>query len=290
VLFAEGGSAKSLLALLCGILVASGESHDALGWTPDEKHQVLLLDFETTAEEHRRRLSRLARSLALSGDPAIHYRRSYIPLADDLDAVQRCVQEDNIEFLIVDSAGPASGADIFTPEAPIALFRALRRLDVTTLLLAHTAKGNVETNHRTPFGSVFFLNLARSVWELRRYQAPGEDSLRLGLFHRKSNVSRLSRPIGLEFIFDDEVGPITVGPADITEIPGVCEGLPVGRRIENLLPYSGPMRPKEVAARLGVSDAAARTALKRLHDRGLVTVLPNGLYAAVVEEKVEVPF
>lgn len=282
VLFAEGGSGKSLLALLISTLVASGRSVESLGLEPTARLPVLYLDYETTSSEHLRRLKGISESLGIPPSTEIHYRRSTIPVADDADTIQRLVHEREVGFLVIDSAAPASGTDIYDPGAPVALFRALRRIGTTSLLLGHVAKGNGDATQRTPFGSVFFFNLARSVWEVRTRQTPGEDLLRLGLFHRKSNVSKLHRPMGFEFRFDGEMGPITVSPTDVQDMPGVSPDLSVGRRIERLLPESGPLRPKEIADRLQVKDDAVRAALKRLSDSGRVVHLDGGRYAVAI--------
>ncbi len=285
VLFSEGGSGKSLLALLFAALVASGQECSLLGLASQAKRPVLYLDFETTPDEHRRRLRRISAPLGLELSTVIHYRSCATPVADDVENIQCIVQEHEIGLLVVDSAGPASGADIYSPDAPIALFRALRRLGTTCLLIAHVAKGNGDGSRKTPFGSVYYFNLARSVWELRASQAPGGGVLRIGLLHQKSNVSGLQQPIGLEFRFDGATGPIVVSAADLGEFPGRCGDLPVGRRIEDLLPQSGPLRPKDIATRLAVTDTSARTALKRLCDSGRVSQLRDGRYAAVNEDR-----
>jgi len=208
------------------------------------------------------------------------------PLADDVEALQEAVQEFEAGLLIIDSLGPACSGDLTVPETAMSFFRALRRLNCTALVIAHPAT-NAET--KTIFGSVFYTHLARSVWEVQTYQDVGGDSISLGLFHRKSNLSRLQRPFGVEFIFEDDLGPIKVFPRDVVDIPAVGEKAPVRERIIALLPRSGPLKPKEVAKRLGAYEGTVRKELKRMRDRGLVAQLNDGRYAAQAPKEEMVP-
>ena len=286
VVYGPGGSGKSLFALLVGVLVATGTLNQSLNLSADEAASVLYLDWETSASEIRRRLKRLTKRLGLETPVTLHYRRCVQPLADDVEALQEAVQEFEAGLLIIDSLGPACSGDLTVPETAMSFFRALRRLNCTALVIAHPAK-NAET--KTIFGSVFYTNLARSVWEVQTYQDVGGDSISLGLFHRKSNLSRLQRPFGVEFIFEDDLGPIKVFPRDVVDIPAVGEKAPVRERIIALLPRSGPLKPKEVAKRLGAYEGTVRKELKRMRDRGLVAQLNDGRYAAQAPKEEMVP-
>ncbi|RLI07591.1 hypothetical protein DRO42_07855 [Candidatus Bathyarchaeota archaeon] len=287
ILYGPGGSGKSLFALLIGMLVATGKAHPKLKLNPNGAARVLYLDWETSASEIRRRLHRLAKGLDLAEPVELRYRRCVQPLADDVEVLQEAVQEFEAGLLIIDSLAPACGGDLSVPETAMGFFRALRRLNCTALVVAHPAKNS---ERKTIFGSVFYTNLARSVWEVQTYQDVGGDSIGVGLFHRKANLSRLQRPLGVEFLFDGDLGPIRAFPRDVVEIPEVGENAPVRTRILALLPKSGPLKPKEVADRLGASEGTVRKELARMRDRGLVAQLHDGRYAARAPEEEVVPF
>lgn len=287
VIYGPGGSGKSLFALLLGALVATDEAAPKLNLAPTSRVCVLYLDWETNASEVRRRLHRLAKGLGIREPVKLRYRRCVQPLADDVEILKEAVLEFKAGLLIVDSLAPACGGDLSVPETAMSFFRALRSLNCTSLVVAHPAKNS---ERKTIFGSVFYTNLARSVWEVQTYQDVGGNSISLSLFHRKSNLSRLQRPFGLEFLFEGDLGAIKVFPRTVVDVPEVGEKAPVWERIMALLPRSGPLKPKEVAERLGAPDSTVRKELARMRDRRLVVQLSDGRYAAKVHEEDVVPF
>jgi hypothetical protein len=115
--------------------------------------------------------------------------------------------EVSANFVIIDSALAACGGDPSSPEVTGQYFRDLRQLNVTSLTLAHNSKNS--TGEKTIYGSVFWSNFARSVWELKKNQEMEEDFLDIGLFCRKSNLSRLFSPIGLRFTYSDNKIEVT---------------------------------------------------------------------------------
>jgi len=278
VVFGPGGSGKSLFVTLVGILAASGKAHKSLGLAPVERHNVLYLDWEHNEDELRRRIRRLAKALALDEPVGLNYRRCIASLADDVEAIQEACRQCEVGLVIVDSLVPACGGgeDLMVSGAPSRFFQALRRLDVTALIVAHPTK-NAE--QKTIYGSVFFTNLARSVWEVETHQGEGEDSIALGLFHRKSNLSRLERPLGVEFLFDGEDGPIEARARDVTTIPHVAGRMTVAKRISGLLARSGPLCSKDIAERLEAPSETIRKELWRMEGKGTVVTVEGGLYA-----------
>lgn len=288
IIYGPGGSGKSLWGLLVASLVGTGREHPRLKLKPTGAQNVLYLDWETNSAEIRRRLYRLAKGLGWEEPIKLRYRRCVQPLADDVEQVQEAVQEFSAGLIVVDSVAPACGGDLSIPETAMAFFRALRRLNTTSLVIAHPAK-NAE--RKTIFGSVFYTNLARSIWEVQTYQDAGGDSISLGFFHRKSNLSRLERPFGVELVFDGDLGPIRAFPCDIMNIPEIGDQAPVKERILALLPQTGPLTPKEVAEQLGAPRDTVRKELRRLRDRKLLVQLDDGRYAARARQEEDlVPF
>jgi hypothetical protein len=86
------------------------------------------------------------------------------------------------------------------------MFDAIHLLKTEALLLGHIAKTPMEGQRETSvYGSVFNKNRARSTWEIKKQQDLGDDISILGLFNRKSNLSRLHHPIGLQ-VTQNEAG------------------------------------------------------------------------------------
>lgn len=70
-----------------------------------------------------------------------------------------------------------------------------------------------------PFGSVFWWNNPRSIWQIQKAQEEGTDKLHVGLFHRKANNGPLERPIGFALEFDNKQIRIrSESPKDVADL------------------------------------------------------------------------
>ena len=255
LIFGAGGMGKSLLATYFAVLISSGTHHNGLSPMPGN---VLYLDYETSPEELHERVVAIEAGLGQSGFSNLQYRFCVHPLASEIEEIQRIVCDKQIEFAIIDSMGPACGADPNSPEAVIAYFTALRSLRITTLTLDHVAKN---TATPTPYGSVYKTNLSRSVFELRKEQEAGDDSMHMGLFHRKANFGKLIQPMGLTATFTPFA--TTFALCLVRDRPALAEGLSVRERIKDLLPSAGPLTAKEIAEELDIPQVSVRGILNR---------------------------
>jgi hypothetical protein len=191
-------------------------------------------------------------------------------LSDSVEQLQRIIHDKNIGLIIVDSLGPAVRGNLNDSEPAIKYHAALRQLGTTSLTLAHTSKDQI-TKKRTIFGSVFFTNLARSVWECKAEQETGEDEAVISLRHTKANLSRLHPPLGYRFTFTDN--SITVVKADLRD-SGLSRELPLSFRIKDLL-RGGTMSVKDIAEQLNSGvDTTART-LRRMKSKNQVEKLED---------------
>ena len=222
IIFGDGGSGKSLLAALISIIAQLPYKDNTLGLiTRDESSNVLYIDYEADKSESELRLSGLCRGI--NRTVGLKRLQGAQPVADCIEQLQGQVSKHGIKFLIIDSLAPATGGNINEAEPAIRLFNALRTLpEVTTLLVAHNAKDSLNNRAKSVYGSVFFTNLARSVWECKKSQSAGEDELVLSLKHIKSN-RRLHLPLGFKFRFEDRaiyVDKQALGETDLsTELP-----------------------------------------------------------------------
>jgi len=260
VIFGDYGSLKSLFAVMIGYTVQLPYPDNNLGLiTAKESTHCLYLDYEDDPSSFKKRWGAIQRGFGVEAPMPILYRRMTSTLADSVESLQQIKKDKDIKLLIVDSLGPAARGNLNDPEPAIRYHEGLRKLGITSLTLAHNSKDPL-TRKRTIFGSVFFTNLARSVWECKAEQEAGEDEAVIGLKHQKANLSRLHSPLGYKFTFTDN--SITVVKADLIDT-GLSRELPLSAQIKNLL-RNGAMPIKEIAKALNANEASIRTAIHRL--------------------------
>ena len=290
VLFGKPGTAKSYLALLIVALAATGSTIRGVPFSAEQPIVPLYLDWESNVQGLTNRVVRIEKGLGINFDETIHYRYCSGSLANMAEQLQEMVLAVGANLLVIDSLGPAAGGDLNSPQSAQDFFAALRTLKCTSIILAHCAK-NGDTRHRSIFGSQFFNALARGTAEVRRFQEAGEDEISVGVYHRKSNLSRLERPFGLRLHFEGSHGPVTLTTQNLRGVPDLSEGLSAAARILDVLASSNrPSQPKQIAEITGISAGTVRKTLQRLRDRNSVVQLPDGSYGARVREEEDVPF
>ena len=273
LLFGMGGGGKTYLCARLAISVASGIP--LLGFMPSRKTSVLFLDYEDVEDEFRARIDELASGIQPSPNFAdlakIRYRNAGgIPIHDLIPRLKEEILQEEIGLLIVDSVGSACGSELERAESATGYWNDLNSLCVTTLSIAHVAKGGAENSdgevnmkgQRAAFGSVFFHNGARNTWNL---VAREEDSsiLKTCLYHRKSNRGRKYGLIPVETDFSQletkNIVTVTRGSESDWE-----EALPISKRIQKFL--SGGLRSREDINREfeDVPKGTLRSALSRL--------------------------
>jgi hypothetical protein len=247
--FGDGGDLKSMIALAAA---ATMSGHDVLGLPIDRVRRILYLDFEFSGSEHRDRLERLCGSEM----PDILYARMEGALINEVERVQRIVRDEQRDFLIVDSVAFACHDAPELATSAQEYFRALRRIGLGSLNLAHTTKA--DGADQKPFGSVFWHNGVRSSWFVKR-EGDG-DRQHVALFNRKANTGPISPPIGFDVVFEPDRGPIRISLAEVGDMPGLAERLPMRVRIAREV-KAGALTVAEIASRLDASlDTVRKTA------------------------------
>lgn len=278
IFYGPGGVGKGWLALLIAKAVMTGQRPRGLNIRIEETGPVLYLDWESCRADLHARWTRVARNE--SNDVQLLYRKCSGPLAHDLEYIQGVILECDPVLVIIDSAALASGADLNSVESATELFRAVRELRRTVLLIAHSPK-----HANSVYGSVYFTNLARMVWEVRSEPKERENELVIGLACRKSNVGPLHKPFGLLLRFTDE--GLETAPADLqaTSSLGELEGRE--KRIISFLEHEGKSTVEEIAASLGLAKTTVQNYLYKLRREGHVAKFENkwGLL-----EEVDIPF
>jgi len=271
VIFGDYGSLKSLFALVIVYVAQLPCSDNKLGLvTPKESTHCLYLDYEDDSSSFRKRWGAIQRGFGIKASMPISYRRMTNTLADSMDSLQQIKKDKDIKLLIVDSLGPAARGNLNDPEPAIKYHEALRKLGITSLTLAHNSKDQL-TKKRSIFGSIFFTNLARSVWECRSEQETGEDEAIISLKHTKANLSQLHSPLGYKFTFTND--SITIAKTDLKDT-GLSGELPLSWQIKNLL-RTGSFGINEIAEQLNSkADTIGRT-LRRMRSKEQVRKLED---------------
>ena len=279
--FGDGGSTKSLLAAYVGLLVQEGRSQNGLVTEPGK---VLYLDWEDSVYELKDRVTALRRGLNLeTNTDALMYRRCAHGLATDLETIHHIVMDNHITMVIVDSAAYACGGDPLKAEFPIAYFNALRALDVTSLTIAHQPKEL--RDNKMPFGSVFWFNGPRNIYQLRKTEDMDTDVVQTGFFHVKTNVGKKRSPVGYEITFDNtaenNLHSVSVHRTDIKKVPDLAKGLPLKQQIIGVL-SGGSMEVEEIASAIAANKDSVQTVLYR-HKNDFAKQ-PNGAWGLPFDE------
>lgn len=197
LLFAKGGIGKTYLALRLAMSLASGS--EFLGSVPARTVKTLFIDYENSPGTFKFRTLNLApycEGFNKEADAMLFYKNSGgVPLFEMKDTLRRFVVEKGIGLVIVDSAAPACGGPPEDAAVATRYFAALRHIGVTSLTIGHEAKAD---NGDWTFGSVFFTNLARNIWNMKSDSEEGDTVKHLGLTHKKFNNGPLSRPIAIK--------------------------------------------------------------------------------------------
>lgn len=281
-LYGPGGTAKSYVALLLATILQLGWQDNPFSWGTDGRsYPVAYLDWETTKNETHWREKCLKNGLALPDFP-LTYRRCHQPLADDIEAITAIIESSGAKALIIDSLAAACGGEITNEVQPATrFFAALRGLNLTSIIVAHTPRRS-EGIEKEIYGTVFFTNYGRNNWEIKKTQQIDEDEFIVGLFHRKTNLSKLHKPIGLRFEFGD--GWTKVKLVDL-QATALSAALPISEQILEILKH-GSLTTLEIVESLSITRSNADVTLKRLRDKRLIIKVLDGWGLPTREEQV----
>jgi hypothetical protein len=277
LIFGLGASGKSYLALAMAACVSIPWTNNPLGWWPGkDPKRVLLLDYETEEDEATYRIKKLRKGMGL---PAfkLWYLHCALPLRDDLDRVSQTVLDNKVDLVIIDSVTGAVGGNLLEAEPVLGYFMALRQLKTTTLSIGHTAKGVdplQPARKKTPFGSVFFENFSRMIYETQRAgQEGGDEDISVGLFPRKSNNWALARPSGFRIVFDNNAESVTIHKQDLADVDDLAKSLSASARIVAEVKNGAKDISKIREVLDDLTDAAFRQGLHRLKKQEKIVYL-----------------
>jgi len=286
ILFGDRGSTKSYTAQTFAYLLALGKMGKLLNFQPERTAtKPLYLDWEDTPGTLRWRFRCLSKGTGLPS-AQIAYRRCSRTLASDTEQIRSVILSGGYDYLVVDSLGPACGGDLNSPQPALDFFGALRSLNISSLVIAHTAKGQSGRSGRSIFGSVFFENAARSIWEIN---AETEDGcVRAVMSHIKMNGGPKEPPIGMQFIF--EKGSTMIVGAKAEEVAAAAGTMTVREKIMQLLSDLPSAMTKRISEDIGEAPATTRTTLNRMRVAGLVDKLESGAWVKISDVADIAPF
>jgi hypothetical protein len=259
VWFGDGGTGKSLLALLASMSLHTGENL-GLG-KPLKPLPAMYLDWEFDAKDHRVRMLRIAQGDASLADTTLMYKRCWMPLWEMTDELLRETAEHGIGFWVVDSALMACGGEPEKADIVRRVFEAMRRIGGTWLIIAHSTH---DKERDSPFGSRYWYHTARNIWKFNLAHELGADTTHVMLKHTKVNSGRKERPIGLRIDWGERIRLEREDPAEVEEH---AKRISVADRVWAAL-ESGPMSYQDLLDTLAVMDdtityATVANAVKR---------------------------
>ena len=148
------------------------------------------------------------------------------------------------------------------------------------MIIAHETKNGGEKS-KTPFGSIFFYNCARNIWNVEKSQEQGENIIQIGLFHRKSNNDCLSSSKAARIEFGQKTVNIIVGDERYW-----TKGLSLKSQILNEL-KDGVNKLDDIVTNLKKDRTNIRARLNELKGYGLVDSPSRG-YWEIIESKNDV--
>jgi len=172
ILFAKEGTGKSTLAAAIALSAASGVPVFT-GWEVAEPTPVLVLDWETSRADWNDHVARMAAGCDIPVPRNIFYEPMARAITKDLRETEQLVKSHDAGLVVVDSvmmaSPPGSGE---AADSALELFRGLRELGVTSLLIDHLNKQTPSGEGARPYGSVYKPALARATFELYERDTP----------------------------------------------------------------------------------------------------------------------
>jgi hypothetical protein len=272
LLFGDGDVGKSTLAT--GIAVTAATGRPVLGHLVGDPVPVLYDDHETDADTFHEKLVAVCTGAGIRELPRVYYRRAVASLRESAPALRREIAELGIGMVVIDSLGMASGGDPQAPDVAIALFAAIRSLEVPTFAIDHVAKNAADVGKA--FGSVYKHNGPRITWRQDKSQEEGSSDVVIALVnHKRNNGPKLPRR-GYRMEFEsenDHLQAVRFWLADLArDFP---EKATLRQRILAEL-QSGGVAPDSIAEALQADAKQVRARVGEMVHKGLIRRMPDG--------------
>ena len=269
LIYGAGGIGKSQMALAFASALHTGTE---VGGRQAIQGNVLFLDWETSDRMtwHRNRGLLRARDIEPGPWPdpdypdggrtgMVYYRFMSGPLSDSTEFLKSEVARLGVRTVVIDSAGPACGGEPESAAPTLQFFDSLRDISdpndpVQSIILAHVTHEARKGGRSSPFGSVYWINLPRNVFELAVSAGQRQNHSDYALHHRKSNTGSLRPPLGFRLTWAED--GCTIDDLDIRQNSQLVAGLPLGERVGIAIAEHGPTSTADLAELL---DAPSRS-------------------------------
>uniref|UniRef100_A0A6H1ZQJ1 Putative ATPase domain containing protein n=1 Tax=viral metagenome TaxID=1070528 RepID=A0A6H1ZQJ1_9ZZZZ len=277
IIFGEKGVNKSTTAYLAGAIVYLPWLENPLEFEVcDQAIKTLVLDYETDLATFNYYLARLKKGTNIPAF-SLNYRHCILPLADDIEAIEKEIIKTGASLLIIDSLAAAAGgedAELKGSQSALRFNSAIRKLNTTSLIIAQTSKGQAEkSRHKTIYGSTIFTYYARNIFELCHSEEIDSNTKHLALFHRECNLARKSAPMGIRLDFNEDRS-ISINRESVS-ISEFTDKMTTQARILDVL-KRGAMEIKELAQSLDITEPNCRMAVSRLTKKGKLIKVSTG--------------
>lgn len=283
ILFADGGSGKSLFALALGVTQATG--HPVLGELIGEPGAVLYLDWEADEVTHAERLAAVVEGAKIrEGVLPVLYRRMVASLKEAAPYVRRDIAQHHVKLVIVDSLGAAKGGEPEGADSSIALFSAARSFGVPWIGIDHVTKAasSPTSGKGRPYGSTYTHNLARLTWSLEQADEQTDTGFAVALTNHKRNNGRTLprqayRITMANYPESERLQCVHFEPVNIKTETGLVEKLPLHERIlAHLQRRPLPVTYAELYEQFpGEDKAVIRSRMNDLKNKGKVIQVPG---------------
>lgn len=239
VLFADGASGKSLLALAMAVSVATGEEIIP-GVLPMRTGPVIYWDWEWDAESHAERLQAVCAGAKIDVPHGmIFYQREMASVLEAAPRMRKRVAETGAVFIVADSLGFARGGEPNSADLTTRMFTQLRTLSVPVLALDHLDKNSIkEGKAEASFGSIYTRNSARMMWRIDSQKEEGKDNFYAALVNTKANRKE-QRTRGLDIRLtsdaDERLTSVEFFDTDVKDIPGLNRTLSLRDRLAQII-------------------------------------------------------
>lgn len=274
ILFGEGSGGKTWLLMKMALAVSRGDPF--LG-RPTVATNVLYVDCETGKRTASYRMRRLCEGegLTLAAAGGVHFWHTQgVPFEDQIEAIKRCCEENEIGFICLDHIAAACSGDANEQSVATRFARAHGKLGIPMMALAHITGADMKNPESVnkPFGSIFWHNLSRRTVFVLRQQDDESSVADLGLYPKKVNDGRRPAPFGARITFDDPSGPVVIDAEPLHSMGGAIQRV---RGAEHAISdaLSLPKTVTELADATGLSE---RHIKRTLADHPRLFVMVSG--------------
>lgn len=273
VLFADGGSGKSLLALAIAISVATGQEIIP-GIVPLRCGPVIYWDWEWGEESHAERVQAICEGAGIEmPENMLYYQHEMASVMEAAPRMRKRVAETGAVFVVVDSLGFARGGDANSQELTVRMFSAFRTLGVPVLAIDHVTKSKEDKTPTHSFGSAYTYNAARLMWRMDAAKEEGRNDFYCALVNTKTN-RKFQKPRGFKVLVttdeDERLLTVVFETTDINEIPGLNRALSLRDQIRLVIEKNQGrlLTPADiekclVAENVSTNEAVVRAILNR---------------------------